>query len=134
MLLAEIIKSAVDEEQIVECIRSNEMKRYTKARSAGQETSPVEYLYIKELIELFNKTPYAESAEFWSEDLSGYLLNIQAFRNKVMHAASSIAATTENLQFASSLPNWATEVSRRLRQIVSHSTSNNQASKGAAAN
>jgi hypothetical protein len=126
MLLAEIVKSATPEEQIVTCIRSNEKKRYDKARGAGQESSPVEYLYLKELIELFNRTSYAQNPELWNERLASYLLKIKSFRNTVMHATSSIAATTENLELASSMPIWATDVSERLRHIFTSPYFNDQ--------
>jgi hypothetical protein len=117
MLLSEIVKSVIPENQVVIAIRPNEKKRYDQAQIAGQDTNPVEYLYIKQLIELFHKTPYACNPDFWNESLGDQLLKIKSFRNTVMHATSSIAAT-DNLELAASLPGWAGEVTRGLRGIL----------------
>jgi hypothetical protein len=46
ILLSEIVKSVIPEDQVVIAIRPNEKKRYDHAREAAQDTNPVEYLYI----------------------------------------------------------------------------------------
>jgi len=117
MLLSEIVKSAIPERQITLAIRADMKKRYDQACIANQETSPAEYLYINELIELFRQTDYARDPDFWNESLTSLLLKVKSFRNTVMHATRSIAAA-DDLQLAAKLPEWAGDVARQLRAIV----------------
>jgi hypothetical protein len=117
MLLSEIVKSAIPEWQIAKAIRSNMKKRYERACLVNQETSPAEYLYIDELIELFRQTSYVSDPDFWNESLTNLLLEVKSFRNTVMHATRSIAAS-DDLQLAANLPGWASDVANQLRGIA----------------
>jgi hypothetical protein len=53
MLLSEIIKSAILEENLVPTIHPNLRKRYYQAHRANSEAHTVEYLYIGQLVDLF---------------------------------------------------------------------------------
>jgi hypothetical protein len=117
ILLSEIVKSTLPEWQIAMSIRSSMKKRYERACIASQETSAAEYLYIKELIELFLQTEYARDPGFWNESLTSLLLKVKSFRNTVMHATRSMTAV-EDLQLAADLPGWARDVASQLRVIV----------------
>ena len=52
MLLSEIVKRAVPEEEIIARIQSNLKERFEQAHMANQETSPAEYLYLRELMKI----------------------------------------------------------------------------------
>jgi len=117
MLLSEIVKYAIPDEQIVASIRSNLKERFEQAHTAKQETSPAEYLYIDELITLFGQTLYACDPGLWDESLTDLLVRVKSFRNDVMHPTRSLAAS-EDIQTAANLPRWAAEVADRLRGIV----------------
>jgi hypothetical protein len=117
MLLAEIVKSAVPGDQVIASLRSDQKARFGQAYAANQETSPAEYLYISELINLFRSTLYATDVRFWDEHLTDLLVRIKLFRNDVMHPVRSLAAL-ENMEALASLPRWAAEVSEGLRNIV----------------
>lgn len=117
MLLAEIVKYAIGDDQIIASVRSNQKSRFVQAYAANQETSPAEYLYIDELIDLFAHTPYVNDPRFWDRPLTDLLIRVKSFRNNVMHPVRSLAAM-EDLEVLASLPRWATEVTERLRGIV----------------
>jgi hypothetical protein len=121
MLLSEVVKHAVPDEQIIGSIRSDMKKRFERAHAVNQETSPAEYLYIKELIALFTKTPWARDARFWDVSLTDLLNRVGDFRNDVMHPTRSLAAS-ESGQAVANLPRWAGEVSGQLRSIVASLT------------
>jgi hypothetical protein len=118
MLLSEIVKRTVLDEEIIASIQSYLKKRFKQAQKAYQETSPAEYLNIGELITLFVQTPYARDPVFWDDSLTNLLDRIKTFRNDVMHPTRSLAAS-EDIQTLANLPRWATEVSGRLRDIAS---------------
>jgi hypothetical protein len=117
MLLAELVKSSINEEQVVPFIRGNLKESYDSARSRGEETHAVEYLFISQLIDLFRETPYVTDPELWDEALTDHLLNVRDFRNNVMHPTRSIAATTHPKE-AATVARRAEEVAGRLRSIV----------------
>ena len=117
MLLSEIVKYAIPEKKIEGKIRSNLKKRFEQARTANQETSPAEYLYLDELIELFAKTRYAHHPGLWNESFTGLLKEVKTFRNDVMHPTRSLA-TSEVVRTVANLPKWAADLSDRLRNIA----------------
>lgn len=117
MLLSEIVKSAMPEEDIVATMRRSMRKRYEQAHQANSEAHPAEYLYIGQLVELFLATSYEQDSGLWDEPSVKRLVAVQKFRNSVMHPASSIAATTPPSQ-AAELASWAEEVAERLRQTI----------------
>jgi hypothetical protein len=118
MLLAEIVKYAIPDDQIIASVRSDQKRRFVQAYAVNQETSPAEYLYIGELIDLSAHTPYANDPLFWDRPLTDLLTRVKSFRNDVMHPVRSLAAV-EDLEVLASLPRCATEVAERLRGIVS---------------
>jgi hypothetical protein len=117
MLLSEIVKHAVPEEKIIARIQSNLKERFEQAHMANQETSPAEYLYIRELIALFIQTSFAHDPRFWDDSLTDLLNQVKDFRNDVMHPTRSLAAS-EDIQTVANLPRWATEISGHLRGIA----------------
>jgi hypothetical protein len=64
MLLAEIVKDDISDDQIIASLRSDQRKRFEQAYAANQEASPAEYLYIGELITLFTRTRYSSDPRF----------------------------------------------------------------------
>lgn len=121
MLLSEIVKSAIADNQIIASIRSDQKRRFEQAYAANREASPAEYLYIDQLVSLFTRTPYASDPRFWDESLTDLLFRVKSFRNDIMHPVRSLAAS-ENIETIANLPRWATEVADRLRGIVTFLT------------
>jgi hypothetical protein len=117
MLLAEIVKSAIPEDEISARLRSNMRDVYNQAHADNQETSAAEYLFIGELVDLFNRTRYASDPGLWDARSGELLARVKNFRNSVMHPVRSIAAA-DNIATAASLPGWAAAVSDRLRAII----------------
>lgn len=117
MLLSEIVKYAVPEGRIVASIRSDQKRRFEQAYAVNRETSPAEYLYIAQLIELFTQTSCANDPRFWDEPLTDLLIRVKSFRNDIMHPVRSLAAS-EDIETIASLPRWAGEVAAQLRGIV----------------
>ena len=97
MLLAHVIRGRVDESVLVEkitarAIHSNGRSlqtQFLKAREAGMDTHPVEYLYLNQLIELLPKAlPSARK-----KTMSAILRNLEIVnenRNYVAHAAKKL--------------------------------------------
>lgn len=121
MLLSEVVKSAIADNQIIASIRSDQKRRFEQAYAANREASPAEYLYIDQLVSLFTRTPYASDPRFWDESLTDLLFRVKSFRNDIMHPVRSLAAS-ENIETIANLPRWATEVADRLRGIVTFLT------------
>jgi hypothetical protein len=117
MLLAEIVKSAITEDRIAASIRARMRKAYYEARAENQETSPAEYLYIGELVKLFNQTDYARDPHLWDSSSQQLLMKVKGFRNSVMHPVRSIAAA-DNIETAAHLPEWTEAIAERLRAII----------------
>jgi CBS domain-containing protein len=117
MLLAAIVKDTIPDGQIIASLRSDQQKRFEQAYAANQEASPAEYLYIGELITLFTQTRYAKDPRLWDKPLTDLLIRARNFRNDVMHPVRSLAAS-EDIEAIANLPRWATEVTGRLRGIV----------------
>lgn len=92
-------------------------KRYNQARNANSETNAVEYFYIKQLVDLFLTTSYADDPRFWDKELTRQLRAVRDFRNIVMHPTCSIAATKTPSE-ASELASAAEKVAERLHEIV----------------
>ena len=117
MLLAEIVKSAISENRIAAQISTPMRKAYNQARADNQETSPAEYLYIGELVKLFNETPYVSDPELWDSYSGQLLTNVKGFRNSVMHPVRSIAAA-DNIGTAAHMPEWTGVIADRLRTMI----------------
>lgn len=117
MLLSEIVRSTISEEKLVLIIDRSLRKRYQQAHHANSEAHAVEYLYIRQLVDLFLATPYAKDPHLWDESLTQQLLAVREFRKSVMHPTCSIAATTPPSR-AAELAAWTEGIAERLRQIV----------------
>lgn len=117
ILLSEIVKFAIPEEEIISIMRSSMRKRYMQAHQENSEAHPVEYLYIGELVKLFLATSYSKQERLWNDTLIQRLVDVQNFRNSVMHPSCSIAATVSPSQ-AAELASSAEDIAERLRKIV----------------
>jgi hypothetical protein len=117
MLLSEIVKFVITEEDIVARMQPRVRERYEQAHKANSEAHPVEYLYIGQLVKLFFATSYRKDSRLWNEPSTQRLVAVQKFRNSVMHPVRSIAATTTPSR-AAELASWAEEIAERLRQMV----------------
>ena len=117
MQLAEIVRKACKPDDIEEKIRGPLAKVYNEACSKGQETNPVEYLNLKGLMELFQGAE-CDDHLLCDERLSDLLGRIAKYRNDVMHANKSLAASADAASIGD-LPSWATEASASLGQIIS---------------
>ena len=90
MLLAGLVGAAVDPATVAKAIRSGgDARRWAKAKKANIDTNPVEYLYLKELVELFEDHHLARSGE-WSQQLNDSLHAVVKVRNPVMHPTGSL--------------------------------------------
>ena len=117
MQLAEIVKLHCTEKEMTDEMGGRLKKVFDVAREHEQETSAVEYLYLKSLIKLFKGKNF-EQHMLWNDDLSSLLDRIESFRNDVMHANKSLAASGEAASIGD-LPSWATKVSDSLQRIIS---------------
>lgn len=117
MLLSEVVKSSFSEEAVIAVMGANVRKRYNQARAVNSETNAVEYLYIRQLVELFLSTPYPADASLWSSQLTQQLMQVRDFRNIVMHPTCSVAATKSPWE-AAELASAAEYVAERLRTMV----------------
>jgi hypothetical protein len=80
------VRSSAPETKVVQMLRSKEAERWQLAVAAGQETNPVEYLYLDELAILFARSALAVRERGWTESLGSCLKRICKFRNSVFHA------------------------------------------------
>jgi hypothetical protein len=118
MLLAEVVKSAIPDDRIRARIREGELKdAYDQARADGQDTSPAEYLYLKDLVSLFDETGYVNNPSLWDSSSSQLLRKVAVFRNSVMHPVRSIAAG-DNAATAALLPGWTAALADRLHLVI----------------
>jgi hypothetical protein len=117
MLLSEVIRSALSEEDIIATMRPWLQERYEQAHQANADAHPVEYLYIGQLVKLFFATSHSENPRLWNESLTRQLEAVESFRNVVMHPTCPIAATTSP-SAAAEVASGAEEVAERLRQMV----------------
>lgn len=117
MQLSEIVERSCKRDVIVKEIDGRLEKAFRQAQDEGLETSPVEYLYLKPLIKLFGKEARYDRRALWNEELMGQLHTIESFRNDVMHANKSLAASAKAANIGS-LPSCAAEVSEALGLII----------------
>jgi len=93
MLLSDIIKSVYPEIAVVDAMRTGQKKQYYKAKEKNSDAHPVEYLYLRTLVELFIEVPSVKNGLPVNEELIGWLRNLNQFRILVMHPVCSIAAS-----------------------------------------
>jgi hypothetical protein len=117
MLLAEIVKNAVPEGEIITAMHPKQQIRYGQAHGINKETHPVEYLYIGELIHLFLGTPCSKDLSIWDPASTEQLRAVEKFRNSVMHPSCSIAAKVTP-SGAAELASSAEELADRLRKLA----------------
>jgi CBS domain-containing protein len=117
MLLSEIVKYEVPEGQIITAMHPKQQNRYWQAHGKNNETHPVEYLYIGELVHLFLGTSSGKDLSTWDRASTQQLRAVEKFRNSVMHPSCSIAATVTPSD-AAELASSAEEIAHRLRKLA----------------
>ena len=119
MLLADIVQLSVREELIVARIRGDElMERWTSARSAGSETRSVEYLYVKDLAELFLESSAAEIAVGWDGRRANTLVSVCHLRPRVMHPTRPLVGRSD-IKTLAALAEGAEELITQLSAVRS---------------
>jgi hypothetical protein len=117
MLLSEIVKSMVPEDDIIATMRPSMQRRYGQALEKDSEAHPVEYLYIGELVKLFLARASSKDASLWDDASIQRLHAVENFRNTVMHPSCSIATTVSPSQ-AAELASSAEYIAERLRRMA----------------
>lgn len=117
MQLSEIVERSCPPEVIEKEIHGWLKNVFLQARDEGQETGPVQYLYLKPLVKLFEKNARYDRHALWNEKLSDQLHVVESFRNNVMHANKSLAALPEADKIGD-LPSCAAEVSEALGRVI----------------
>lgn len=119
MLLSDIIRSVYPESAVVDAMSPGQKKQYHKAKEANNDTHPVEYLYLRTLVELFVNVPSVKDGHTLNEGfiLIDWLRGLNKFRTLVMHPVCSIATSRSSLEIAE-FTRMAHEVIQRL-QVMS---------------
>lgn len=88
MALADIVRHAVSEDQVIARIRGDLLNRWRVATAENREADAVEYLYLGDLTALFLETHWSEAII----DLRPTLTELCQFRRIVMHPARQVTA------------------------------------------
>lgn len=120
MLLSEIVGSSAPIEVIEAEMPEDMRQRYDEARAADQEASPVEYLYLEQLVGLFVNSGYGAATANWSDTDTSRLVAVNQFRSAVMHPTRSMVARREPGQLAD-LASQCMQVSATLQDIIDRS-------------
>jgi len=115
MLLAGLVGAAVRPAIIEKAIRG-EAKRWKAAKEANVETYPVEYLYLRELVGVFEASALPRANE-WSAELSASLSAVVKLRNRVMHPTKSLVVGNDARGVARSA-RAALDVAQALAEMV----------------
>jgi len=117
MLLAKIVHELAAPSAVLDRLSGDSRERWDADVSAGSETDPGEYLYLRDLAELFLSLPVASSHERWDERLSNVLTEVCQFRPSVMHANRSLMRGRSAAQLASLARN-SEALTARLEEIA----------------
>ncbi len=89
MALANIVQSTTSEEEITARIRDDSLERWMEALALGKEASPIEYLYLEDLADLFRESGLVRrSPDAWEPTLT----ELCKFRPAVMHPTRPLVA------------------------------------------
>jgi hypothetical protein len=118
MLLAELVRGAVPEEEVKAQLRRGELKRFEAAQSKGRETHPVEYLYLNDYVSLAGAvSAFAALVDARAEQTMERLNRLVPLRNCVAHPSTSLLGKFEPLEIAE-LSELADSVLAELRRIT----------------
>ncbi|MBD2759638.1 hypothetical protein IEE94_08950 [Yimella sp. cx-573] len=107
MVLSDVVGRDVDEKDIEELVRGTAGEgRYKKASRAGQDTRIVEYLDLKDLIDVFEKQVVTGDLP---DVVSTTLAELPSFRNVVMHATKPLVVEYP--------PSRLADLDTRVRQV-----------------
>lgn len=117
MLLSAIVRAQIDPLVIVDRFSEESRERWDADRTTSQETHPAEYLYVRDLADLFLGLPDARSEHGWDRDMTNVLTEICQFLPRVMHANRPLVMGRAAAQLAS-LARRAEELIARLEEIA----------------
>jgi hypothetical protein len=117
MLLAQIVTERVDRVLIVERLKSDSRERWEFDVITNGETNPAEYLYLRDLAELFESLPEGRTEGGWTSHLANTLTEVCRFRPSVMHANRPLMSGRDAAQLAS-LAYRAEELTLRLETVA----------------
>jgi hypothetical protein len=117
MPLAQIVTERVDPDVILDRLEPESRERWEFDLVTNGETNPAEYLYLRDLAELFEGLPEATPEGGWTPDLAATLTEVCHFRPSVMHANRSLMKGRDAAQLAS-LARRAEQLTARLDEIA----------------
>lgn len=120
MLLAQIVRERVSSSSVVARLQGDSRKRWEADLAGDHETDPTEYLYLRDLAELFAELSDARSECWWDSRLRTILTEVCQFRPSVMHPSRSMLKGRSAAQLAS-IARGAEEPTRRLEEISASS-------------
>lgn len=101
MLITAIVRREVDAKVIVDRLAGDSRERWDADFKSDNETDPAEYLYLRDLAELFLELPQATTDAGWDRRLTSALTEICQFRPSVMHPNRSLLRGRSAAQLAS---------------------------------
>ena len=101
MLITAIVRKEVDPHVIVDRLAGDSRERWDADFTNDNETDPAEYLYLRDLAELFLQLPQAATDAGWDVHLTNALTEICQFRPSVMHPNRSLVRGRSAAQLAS---------------------------------
>lgn len=117
MLLAMIVRERVSSSSVVARLQGQSLERWEADLAGDHETDPSEYLYLRDLAELFMELPDAKLQGPSDACLRTILTEVCQFRPTVMHPSRSLLKGRSGAQLAS-LARGAEELTSRLEEIA----------------
>lgn len=121
MLLAQIVRERTSSSSVVARLQGDSRERWEADLAGDHETDPSEYLYLRDLAELFMELPDARLERCWDSRLRTTLTEVCHFRATVMHPSRSLIKGRSAAQLAS-IARGAEELTRRLEEISASSS------------
>ena len=118
MALADIVRRAVPEDRVVERIEGEARDRWKAAAADNKEADAVEYLYLRDLAELFLESAWGVAV---SPALRNTLTELCQLRPIVMHAARQLTTGHDPAGLAS-LARRGETLARTLDGVVAQAT------------
>jgi hypothetical protein len=118
MALADIVRHDVPEALVVARIGGDSLKRWSSASNENTEADAVEYLYIKDLAELFLESQWGATLDRGQRNT---LTELCQFRPTVMHPARQLTAE-HTPQMLASLARRGEDLARMLDDVVREAT------------
>ncbi len=121
MLLAQIVREHAAPSAVLDRLSGDSRERWDADLGAGTETDPAEYLYLRDLAELFLSLPLAGPLQGLDDRLSNVLTEVCQFRPSVMHANRSLMSGRTAAQLAS-MARRSEDLMARLEEIAVYRT------------